>query len=131
MSTHTIGHLEDFPEGRGVPVEVGNIPVAVFNVDGELFAVQDNCPHKNLPLSHIGIEKYRSGQQRKLHYTTEDPDDEEVETRGRINEDDCTIECPWHGLEIDLETGHSPLRNERIRVFDVEVDDDGTVALSI
>jgi nitrite reductase (NADH) small subunit len=131
MVTETIGDIEDFPEGRGVPAEVNGVKIAVFNVDGELYAVQDSCPHKNLPLSQIGIEKYRSGQQRKLHYTTEDTGDEDVETRGRINEDKCTIECPWHSLEWDLQSGYNPVRKDEIRTFDVAVDDDGRVEVTV
>ena len=40
-----IGTLDDFREGRGRAVPVGDDRVAVFKVDGRIHAMSDKCPH--------------------------------------------------------------------------------------
>ncbi|AER56516.1 non-heme iron oxygenase ferredoxin subunit [Pseudoxanthomonas spadix] len=44
----------DVPEGEALKVESGDTPVAIFNVDGELFATQDHCTHGDWSLSEGG-----------------------------------------------------------------------------
>lgn len=134
MASHKIGELTDFPEGEGIPVEIEGVKIAVLNVDGDIYAIQDNCPHKNLPLHLIGSPKFRSGEERNQHYSTESTSDpDSIDRRGSVNCSDgsCKIECPWHGLEIDLETGYSPVRKHRIPTYDVFVDDEGSVIVTI
>lgn len=48
-----VGALEDFPVGEAKVVLLGKREVAVFNVDGELFACKNLCPHQGDPL-HCG-----------------------------------------------------------------------------
>lgn len=50
MTETKVGSIEDFPEGQGRVVEVGGTRVAVFNVDGELHALDNACRHKGGPL---------------------------------------------------------------------------------
>lgn len=43
------------PPGKGMHFDVGKSPgVALFNVDGEYRAIEDDCPHMHAPL-HDGI----------------------------------------------------------------------------
>ena len=43
------------PLNKGAHFDVGEGPgIALFNVDGELQAIEDNCPHMDAPL-HDGI----------------------------------------------------------------------------
>jgi len=45
----------------GTPIEIANeeckileidhTPIAIFNLDGEFCAIQDNCPHQHLPIA--------------------------------------------------------------------------------
>jgi NAD(P)H-dependent nitrite reductase small subunit len=35
----------DLPPGSATMVAVGDFDIAVFNVDGEIFAIDDVCPH--------------------------------------------------------------------------------------
>ncbi len=49
-----IGPLTDFPEGRGVAARIANRRIAVFRMGAEVFAVENNCPHRNFPL-HDGV----------------------------------------------------------------------------
>jgi len=46
-----VGPLSAFPAGRGRAVRVGSDRVAVFNLDGRLLALQDNCPHMGASLA--------------------------------------------------------------------------------
>lgn len=108
-----IGPVEDFPEGEATPVEVEGRLLAVFNVSGDVYALQDNCPHKNLPLSVLGDPTVRG----------DGGGSDDIPTLGRIEHADRTIDCPWHNLEWDLETGESPVLNTHVPTYDVAVVD--------
>jgi nitrite reductase/ring-hydroxylating ferredoxin subunit len=41
----------DVEPGKSICVKAGNERVAVFNIDGEYFAMSDMCPHAGGPLS--------------------------------------------------------------------------------
>lgn len=44
--------LEDLPSGRGATVELaGGKELALFNVNGEFFAIENFCPHRGAPLA--------------------------------------------------------------------------------
>lgn len=47
----TVGKLADFPAGGAVVVTVGTTEVAIFNVDGTLYALDDRCPHRGASLA--------------------------------------------------------------------------------
>ena len=47
--------LDDLPPGEAVRVEA-DVPLAVFNVDGELFAVDDTCTHQDASLADGYLE---------------------------------------------------------------------------
>ncbi|MHC4942764.1 MAG: Rieske (2Fe-2S) protein [Planctomycetota bacterium] len=46
-----VGRVEDFPNRKGKCVDVAGKPVAVFNLDGEFYALHDRCTHADAPLS--------------------------------------------------------------------------------
>jgi toluene monooxygenase system ferredoxin subunit len=46
-----VGTLDDIWEGEMSPVSVGAVDILVCNLDGELFAYEDRCPHLANPLS--------------------------------------------------------------------------------
>lgn len=48
-------HLRDLPEGESVRVPT-DPPIAVFNADGELYAIDDTCSHQNASLSEGFLE---------------------------------------------------------------------------
>lgn len=54
-----VGDMADFPEGNGRAVEVDGRRVAVFNMGGRLFALQDDCPHMGASLADGRIEAGR------------------------------------------------------------------------
>lgn len=121
MPKHEIGTLSEFPEGQGSRVEVNGLTIAVVNVENELYGISDLCPHKNLPLSPVGQERIVSGNE------SDGPDDEERVTLGDVNKDELTINCPWHDLTWELETGDCPVTEQSIGTFGIEVKDDDTV----
>ena len=51
MSDVPIGSAEAFAEGVGTLVEVDDERIAVFRVDGELWAIADRCSHAEASLS--------------------------------------------------------------------------------
>lgn len=51
-----VGRAADIPVGGNKMVEVGKKDVAVFNVNGEFFAIDDLCPHMGASLSGGHVE---------------------------------------------------------------------------
>jgi nitrite reductase/ring-hydroxylating ferredoxin subunit len=45
-----VGKVKDLPPGRGTTFTVAGVEVAVFNVDGELHAIDDSCLHQGMSL---------------------------------------------------------------------------------
>ncbi len=91
-----VGRVDDVPPGHAARVEIGEVPVAIFNVDGELFCLDDTCSHAEASLSDGDLDPSR-----------------------------CAIECPLHGSAFDLRTG-DPLSLpavEAVRVHHVETSD--------
>lgn len=78
MAILDVAREEEITPGNALRVVVGETPIAIFNVHGELFAIGDTCSHEDYSLA-----------------------DGEVEERG----DACTVECALHGAQFDLRTG--------------------------
>ena len=47
--------VDDLPPGEALRVEA-DVPLAVFNVDGELFAIDDTCTHQDASLTDGYLE---------------------------------------------------------------------------
>jgi 3-phenylpropionate/trans-cinnamate dioxygenase ferredoxin component len=50
-----VGRPEDVPLGEAVRIEA-DVPIAVFNVDGELLAIDDTCTHQDASLADGWLE---------------------------------------------------------------------------
>jgi 3-phenylpropionate/trans-cinnamate dioxygenase ferredoxin subunit len=50
-----VGRPDDIPLGEAVRVEA-DVPIAVFNVDGELLAIDDTCTHQDASLADGWLE---------------------------------------------------------------------------
>lgn len=87
--------LSDLAEGAVVGTEVGGRRVALARVDGEVYAIADNCSHRDFPLSV-----------------------------GEVDADACTVTCEWHGAAFDLRTGEPvcPPAFRPIPVFPAKVE---------
>lgn len=47
----TVARVGEVAEGRGLPVEVDGVAVALFLADGVYYAIDDTCPHQGAPLN--------------------------------------------------------------------------------
>jgi nitrite reductase (NADH) small subunit len=47
----SVAKLNDCPPGRGLEAVAGEQLLAIFNVDGQLFAIDGVCPHQGGPLA--------------------------------------------------------------------------------
>jgi nitrite reductase (NADH) small subunit len=103
-----VAEVGDVELNRGIAVDVNGIAIAVFNVDGEFYAISNRCSHQNGPMCKAGEKKINA----EKTWT---------KTRGGVNPDDCTVSCPWHLWEWNLETGKHEASGERIATFDVAV----------
>lgn len=106
MSRHVVAAVRDLPPGSRKLVTVKGRPIAIFNIDGELFGILNRCPHQGGSLCEgrlIGlVESDQPGEYRF----------------SRPNE---ILRCPWHGWEFDLRTGQSRCEPDRIQVKSYEV----------
>ncbi len=47
----SVARFDDLPDRRGVCVTAGRCEIALFRIDGEVYAVDNSCPHRGGPLS--------------------------------------------------------------------------------
>lgn len=51
-SSITVGRAEDLPAGRSATVELpGGAELALFNIGGQFYAIENFCPHRGAPLA--------------------------------------------------------------------------------
>jgi nitrite reductase/ring-hydroxylating ferredoxin subunit len=48
--------LNELPPGRGTSVSIGGKAIALFNVDGTIYAMEDSCLHQGLSLGTSKLE---------------------------------------------------------------------------
>jgi nitrite reductase/ring-hydroxylating ferredoxin subunit len=76
---HPVADTSEVPPGRAIAVDVAGRRVALFNVDGTYYALDDACPHSGGPLSEGDVER--------------DPGEGD------------RIVCPWHSAAFRLRDG--------------------------
>ncbi|MBA2359246.1 MAG: non-heme iron oxygenase ferredoxin subunit [Actinobacteria bacterium] len=96
MAEIVVCALEDLPPGEVRIVHAGEISVGVYNLGGELFALEDRCSHDDGPLCE-----------------------------GDFDLDEGYAVCPRHGARIDIRSGRAltlpavmPVETFRVRVDD-------------
>lgn len=109
MAKVIVANVRDLDPGQRMVVELEGRTVGVFNVDGEFFALLDQCPHAGAALCSFGT-LFGTSRAAKP--------DSEIEYRPSTS-----IRCPWHQWEFDIRTGESfyDPRNDRVRKYQVEV----------
>lgn len=60
MTFSVVCNVSDIPVGEALKVEGSEGAIAIFNVDGELFATQDRCTHGDWSLSEGATSKVTS-----------------------------------------------------------------------
>ena len=78
MALFTVAQLDEFPPGSVKIVSAGSIMVGVYNLGGELYAIEDRCSHDDGPLCE-----------------------------GDWEQDECVVVCPRHGSRFDIRTGQA------------------------
>lgn len=94
--------LADLPSGNSAKIYLGSQQVAIFNVDGQLYAINNRCPHARGPLCEGKVHENGSGP---------------------------AVTCPWHEADFDLRTGEAiqgPIRTP-VRTYAVRVGEDGYI----
>lgn len=56
LQYHRVCALSDLPEGTVKMVMVGDVPVAVVNSGGRIYAIYDECSHQQVALSEGDVE---------------------------------------------------------------------------
>jgi nitrite reductase/ring-hydroxylating ferredoxin subunit len=86
-----IANTSDLPAGQAMVVEIAGRSIAVFNVSGQLYALDNICAHRGGPLGE-----------------------------GFIDQNNLTVQCPWHGWVYSLASGASPLNSmAKVEKFEV------------
>jgi 3-phenylpropionate/trans-cinnamate dioxygenase ferredoxin subunit len=108
MTKHVVAAVGDLPPGSRKLVHLRGRPIAVFNLDGEFFAMVNRCPHQGAGLCE--------GEVTGL-VTADGPGTYRIDRPGEI------VRCPWHGWEFDIRTGQSWCDPSRIKAkqYPVEV----------
>ncbi|MDQ4019369.1 MAG: non-heme iron oxygenase ferredoxin subunit [Actinomycetota bacterium] len=78
MADVVVCPVEELPPGTMQLVHAGEISVGVYNVDGELYAIEDRCSHDDGPL-----------------------------VEGDWEPDRGVVICPRHGATFDIRTGRA------------------------
>lgn len=50
------GDVSNMPPGTARPFSLGHYDVAIFNIDGEFYALENVCPHQGGPLADGWLE---------------------------------------------------------------------------
>jgi 3-phenylpropionate/trans-cinnamate dioxygenase ferredoxin subunit len=95
--------LDELPPGARRTIEYEELDIAVLNVGGTLYAIEDRCSHDDGPLGD-----------------------------GPVDAAACTIECPRHGSLFDLATGRPKTlpAYQPVETFPVTVED-GIVRIDV
>jgi nitrite reductase/ring-hydroxylating ferredoxin subunit len=98
-----VGPADTVQAGQMREFVVDEIEIVVVNLDGELRAFGNRCPHQGGPLS-----------------------------KGRLDLDDCVMVCPWHLWRFDARTGrpHFPEGYTPVPRYPVKVED-GQILVSV
>ena len=91
-----VASVSELPVGGRKLVEIDGVRIAIFNLDGELHAIEDVCTHDGGPLVEGDVVNV------------------------------CQVECPRHGARFDIRTGAalSMPAFEATNTYAVEIDGD-------
>jgi nitrite reductase/ring-hydroxylating ferredoxin subunit len=107
MARHVVARASELPPGSRKLVEVEGRSIGVFNVDGQLFALRDRCPHQGGPLCSGRVSgSVTSSRPGEYLWDGSSP----------------VLRCPWHGWEFDMRTGQSWFDPARTRVKSYQVE---------
>ena len=96
MPEHVVCPLDELPPGELKLVQAGQVSIGVYNLGGELYAIEDRCSHDDGPLC-----------------------------QGDYDAGEGVVVCPRHGANFDIRTGDALTLPafEPVDTFPVRVDD--------
>jgi nitrite reductase (NADH) small subunit len=109
MKQYIVAHVADLPLGSSKIVKAGNTEVGLFNVDNEIYALKNICPHQFASLCK-GVVTGTNLPSKVSEY--------QYGLEGEI------LRCPWHNWEFDIKTG-TALCDESIKVATYKVTREG------
>jgi nitrite reductase (NADH) small subunit len=59
MQFHRVAQVADIPPQTGLAVSIGNLEIALFNLAGTFYAINDQCPHRGASLADGFVEAGR------------------------------------------------------------------------
>lgn len=88
--------IDDISPGETQVVYLEGKMVGLFNINGELYAINNRCSHARGPL-----------------------------TEGTVNSDECSVTCPWHYGKFDIKTGLAVdgIVHKSVQTYQVDVRD--------
>ena len=57
MRRHRVASVEYLPQNGGIAVDVGEKRIALFRYQGEVFALDETCPHRGGPLHEGSLDR--------------------------------------------------------------------------
>ncbi len=63
---HRVAAVGDVPLGCGIQVTIDHNDIALFNVGGEFFAIDDLCPHRGAALTRRSAKRRFFGSRQGL-----------------------------------------------------------------
>ena len=107
----TVCSSEDLKPGQRQLVKVDGSEIAIFNNNGQLYAVRNKCPHQGVSMVYGSIDG------------TMLPSDPHEYQYGKHNE---ILRCPLHGWGFDIKTGESlfDAKNCKLKTYDVRQEGD-------
>lgn len=106
---HVVCHVDELPPGARRIVRIHGRSIGVFNIDGELRALRNICPHHGAPLC-LGQVTGTMLESEPQQYAYD---------AGRH-----VLRCPWHGYEFDMERGTALVDSAgmAVRTYEVSVE---------
>ena len=95
MSDHVVADADELLPGERILVQLRGREIGIFNVDGELYAYTNWCPHQSGPCGEGNVTGTRAA--------TFDRDT--LRSELEYVKDGEILNCPWHGWEFDLTSG--------------------------
>ncbi|HKV42668.1 MAG TPA: Rieske 2Fe-2S domain-containing protein [Blastocatellia bacterium] len=91
-----VAKISDLSSGKGSVVDVNGRAIALFNVAGQFYALDNICAHRGGPLGE-----------------------------GYVDCAELSVQCPLHGWVYRLVDGVSPMiPNAKVEAFEVKIDGD-------
>ncbi|HET6272199.1 MAG TPA: Rieske 2Fe-2S domain-containing protein [Bacteroidota bacterium] len=87
-----VARVSDIGEKRSLLVYVGGEAIALWRIEGRVYAINNVCPHQHTPSLHQGTL------------------------------DGLFVTCPMHGWTFSLEDGRPKFGNGRATVYQVKVE---------